>query len=121
VIDARRLPTRAGRDAGRVDPGFCNVEVSIVFDAAAWKRLTPAQREFLETQRVWLERTNLESAARDVTTERARQQAAGIQTLRCSPADEQRYLKLANDGAWDAIAEASPKHGPKLRELFGPK
>ena len=105
----------------RVDPGFYNVEVSIVFNLAAWRRLTPAQREFLETQRAWLEKTNLEIASRDIVVERARQQAAGIQVLRFSPADEARYVKLANDGAWDSVMEASPKYGAALRERFGPK
>lgn len=30
-------------------------------------------------------------------------------------------MKLANDGAWDSVMEASPKYGAALRERFGPK
>ena len=128
VVDGYGWPLMGIFDLGwqertryRVDPGFYNVEVSIYFNLAAWRRLTPPQREFLEKQREWLENANLQAAAKDIPAEREKQEKAGIQVIRFPAADEQRYLKMAYDSAWDGLIEVSPKNGPMLRSLFVPK
>jgi len=102
----------------RVDPGFYSVEVGMVMSAASWKKLTPAQRGFLEKQVASLEAHNLERARADVEAEKARHQAAGIQPVVFTPEQTRQYLKSAGDTAWAGLVKTSPVHGPKLRQLM---
>lgn len=105
----------------RLEPGFYAIELGVMFSAATWKKLTPAQREFLEKQGAWLESLNVDMAAKDAPAEIKRQQEAGIQVVKLPPDQARILVKTANDAAWDAIVKASPQHGPKLREMLAPK
>jgi TRAP-type transport system periplasmic protein len=105
----------------RLEPGFYAVELGIQFSGAAWKKLTPAQREFLEKQAAWLESQLAEQTRTDSAAEIKKQQDAGIQVVKMSDADAKVFLKNAYDAAWDGIVKASPTHGPKLRSMMAPK
>lgn len=105
----------------RVEPGFYAVEVGVMFNANAWRRLTPAQREFLEKQAAWLESLNTEMGTRDAPAEIKRQQDAHIEVIRLDDAQAKLLLRTANDAAWNAVEAASPKHGAKLRQMMAPK
>jgi TRAP-type C4-dicarboxylate transport system substrate-binding protein len=105
----------------RVDPGFYTIELGVVFSANAWKKLSPAQRSFLEKQGAWLESLNAEDAARDVPAELKKQEAAGIQTIKLDPAQATAMLKTASDAAWDGIVRTSPTYGQTLRNMMAPK
>ncbi len=65
----------------RIDPGFYTIEQGVVFSANTWKKLTPAQRAFMEKQAAWLESLNAEDATRDAPAELKKQADAGIQTI----------------------------------------
>ena len=105
----------------RIDPGFYSLELGIVFSAATWKKLTPAQRAFLEKQGAALEAELNEIAAKDAATDMKRQQDAGIQTIRLDAAQSKAYLAAAYGAAWDGIVKTSPVHGAKLRQTMQPK
>jgi TRAP-type C4-dicarboxylate transport system substrate-binding protein len=105
----------------RLEPGFYAVELGIQFSGAAWKKLTPAQRDFLEKQAAWLEAQLAEQTRTDSAAEIKKQQDAGIQVVKMSDADAKVFLKNAYDAAWDGIVKASPTHGPKLRSMMAPK
>jgi TRAP-type C4-dicarboxylate transport system substrate-binding protein len=105
----------------RLEPGFYAIELGIQFSAATWKKLTPAQRTFLEKQAAWLEAQNLEQAKIDSAAEIKRQTAAGIQVVKLEDAQAKTFVKNAYDAAWDGIVKASPAHGAKLRGLMAPK
>jgi TRAP-type C4-dicarboxylate transport system substrate-binding protein len=105
----------------RLEPGFYTVEVGVVFNLNAWRKLTPAQRDFLDKQAVWLEGLNAETASKDVPAEIKRQQAAKIEVIKLDDAQSAALLKAAYDAAWNAVVASSPTHGPKLRELMAPK
>ena len=105
----------------RLEPGFYAIELGVMFSANTWKKLTPQQKEFLEKQAAWLESLNTDMATKDAPAEIKKQQDAGIQVVRLSPAEAQKLVKTANDAAWDAIVKASPQHGAKLREMLAPK
>ena len=105
----------------RVDPGFYRLELGVVFSANTWKKLSPAQREFMEKQGAWLEGLNAEDAARDGAAELKKQEAAGIQAIKLDAAQSAAMLKTASDAAWDGIVRSSPTHGPVLRNMLAPK
>ncbi len=105
----------------RVEPGFYAIELGVVFNANTWRKLTPAQREFLEKQGAWLEGLNAEMATKDAPAEIKKQQDAGIQVIKLPPDQAQKLVKTANDAAWDAVVKASPAHGQKLRDMLAPK
>ncbi|MFN0041125.1 MAG: TRAP transporter substrate-binding protein DctP [Burkholderiales bacterium] len=105
----------------RIEPGFYFLELGVVFNAASWRKLTPAQREFLEKQAAWLESLNADIATRDAPAEIKRQKEAGIELIRLDPTEAQALAKAANDAAWNAVMAASPRHGARLRELMAPK
>ena len=105
----------------RLEPGFYTIELGIQFSANTWKKLTPAQRSFLEKQGAWLESENAEIARRDSAEEIKKQTAAGIQVVKMDDAQAKIFLKTSMDAAWDGIVKASPTHGAKLREMMAPK
>jgi TRAP-type C4-dicarboxylate transport system substrate-binding protein len=104
----------------RVDPGFYDAEVSLLVNLDTWKRLTPAQRDYLTKQARALEAQNdfWKTYAQD---EIKRQQQAGIETIRFEGAQAQQYVDKAYEAGWAGVLKASPEHGPKMRELFAKK
>ena len=105
----------------RVEPGFYYIELGVVFSANSWRKLTAAQRQFLEKQAQWLESLNADMPGKDAPAEIKRQQAAGIQTIQLSAQHAQTLIKTANDAAWNGVEASSPMHRAKLREMMAPK
>lgn len=105
----------------RIEPGFYSVEAGVIFNANSWNKLTPAQREFLDKQRIWLESLNVDMGGKDAQAEIKRQREAGIEIIKLDDAQGKIFVKTAYDAAWNAIVAASPQHGPKLREMMAPK
>jgi TRAP-type C4-dicarboxylate transport system substrate-binding protein len=104
----------------RVDPGFYDAEVSIIVNLDRWKKLTPAQRDYLTRQGLALEGRNGIWAAYGAEETR-RQAAAGIQTIRFDDATTKAYLQKAYEAGWAGVAKASPEWGPKLKAQFEKK
>jgi len=101
----------------RVEPGFYDAEVSMVLNLDAWKRLSAAQREFLQRQMLALEARNAEWK-KNAADETERQAQAGIQVIRFDAQQAKSFRDLAYEVGWAAQIKASPEHGPKLRELL---
>jgi TRAP-type C4-dicarboxylate transport system substrate-binding protein len=101
----------------RVDPGFYDAEVSLIVNLDAWKKFTPAQREFLTRQALSLESRN-EYWKVYAQQETERQAKAGIQVITLDGAQAKRYVAQAYETGWAGIIKVSPQHGPKMRELF---
>jgi len=101
----------------RVDPGFYNAEVSLIFNLDKWKALTAAQRTYLTRQALAFEAQNAEWAKFNAD-ETQRQAKAGIQTIRFDAATSRQYVDKAYEVGWASIIKASPEHGPKMKALF---
>jgi len=104
----------------RVEPGFYNIELGIVFSAKAWNALTPAQKAFLEKQVAWVEGLNADMSAKDAPADIKRQADAGIQVIKLPDAEAKRFLQVSMDAGWAGVAAAAPAHAAKLRELMAP-
>jgi len=100
----------------RVDPGFYDAEVSIIVNHDAYRKLTPAQKAFLDKQALALEAMNTfwKTYAADET---ARQQKAGIQAIRFDAAGTKAYVDKAYDAGWAGAMKANPEFAKKLKTL----
>lgn len=101
----------------RVDPGFYNAEVSLVVNLDTWKKLTVAQRDFLQKQAAALEAQN-DFWKQYADDETKRQAQAGLKTIRFDAATAKQYVDRAYDVGWAGAIKASPEHGPKLKQLL---
>ena len=92
----------------RVDPGFYDAEVSILMNLDAYKKLQPKQKAFLEKQILALEAMNTvwKTYAAEET---ARQEKAGIQTIRFDAAGTKTYVDKAYDAGWAGAMKANPE------------
>jgi TRAP-type C4-dicarboxylate transport system substrate-binding protein len=104
----------------RVEPGFYNIELGIIFSAKTWNALTPAQREFLNKQVAWVEGLNTDMAAKDAPADIKRQADAGIQVIKLPDAEAKKLLTLSMEAGWDGIMKTSPQHGARLKQLMAP-
>ncbi len=100
----------------RVDPGFYDAEVSILMNLDAYKKLQPKQKAFLEKQILALEAMNTvwKTYAAEET---ARQEKAGIQTIRFDAAGTKTYVDKAYDAGWGSAMKANPEFAKKLKTL----
>jgi TRAP-type C4-dicarboxylate transport system substrate-binding protein len=104
----------------RVDPGFYNIELGIVFSAKTWNGLTAAQRDFLNKQVAWIEAQSATMATVDGPADVKRQADAGIQTIKLPDAEAKRMLALSQEAGWAGILATSPQHGAELRKRMAP-
>ena len=127
VVDGYGWPLLGVFDLGwhektkfRVDPGFYNIELGVIFSAKTWNALTPAQRDFLNKQVAWLEAKNADMAGKDAAADLKRQAEAGIQTIKLPDAEARKLLALSLEAGWAGVIASSPTHGPRLRQLMAP-
>ena len=104
----------------RVDPGFYNIELGVIFSAKSWNALTAPQRDFLNKQVAWLEAMNADMAGKDAAADIKRQAEAGIQVIQLPKAEADKLLKLSQEAGWEGVIKASPQHGPRLKQLMAP-
>jgi TRAP-type C4-dicarboxylate transport system substrate-binding protein len=127
VVDGYGWPLLGVFDLGwhektkfRVDPGFYNIELGVIFSAKSWNALSAAQRDFLNKQVAWLEAKNADMAGKDAAADIKRQAEVGIQTIKLPEAEARKLQALSLEAGWAGVIAASPTHGPRLRQLMAP-
>jgi TRAP-type C4-dicarboxylate transport system substrate-binding protein len=101
----------------RVDPGFYDAEVSIVMNLPAYKKLSDAQRAYLNKQVLALEGEN-GFWTRYAKEETERQEKAGIQAIRFDAASAKAFRDKAYEVAWASAAKQSPDVAATFKPLF---
>jgi TRAP-type C4-dicarboxylate transport system substrate-binding protein len=104
----------------RVDPGFYDAEVSLIMNLPAYRRLTQAQRDYLHKQVQALEAENT-FWARYTADEVARQQKAGIETIKFDEAASKAFVDKAYQTGWANAEKQSPEIAGQFKALFAPK
>ena len=101
----------------RVDPGFYDAEVSLTMNLPAYKKLTEAQRNYLQKQLLALEAQNIfwTQYGKDET---AKQEKTGIQTIKFDAATSRAFHNKAYDVGWAAAAKQSPEVAARFKPLF---
>ncbi len=101
----------------RIDPGFYDAEVSLIMNLAAYKKLAPAQLAFLNKQVLALEAENT-FWTKYAAEETARQEKAGIETIRFDAATAKAYRDKAYDVGWASASKQSPEVAASFKALF---
>lgn len=101
----------------RIDPGFYDAEVSLIMNLPAYKKLTDAQRNYLQKQLLALEAENTFWVKYGID-ETARQAKTGIQTISFDAATSKAYKDKAYDIAWTSAAKQSPEIAARFKSLF---
>jgi TRAP-type C4-dicarboxylate transport system substrate-binding protein len=101
----------------RVDPGFYDAEVSLIMNLPAYKKLTDAQRSYLEKQLLALEAENT-FWTRYAQEETARQEKAGIQTISFDAATAKSFRDKAYEIAWAGASKQNPEVAARFKPLF---
>ena len=101
----------------RVDPGFYDAEVSLTMNLPAYKKLTDAQRAYLQKQLLALEAENT-FWAKYTTEEIARQEKAGIQTIAFDASTAKAFRDKAYEVGWASAAKQSPEIAARFKPLF---
>lgn len=101
----------------RVDPGFYDAEVSLIMNLPAYRRLSEAQRTFLNRQVLALEAENT-FWVKYAADETARQAKAGIQTITFDAATSKAFRDRAYEIGWAGAAKQSPEVAARFRALF---
>lgn len=101
----------------RIDPGFYDAEVSLIMNLPAYKKLSGAQHAYLQKQLLALEAENT-FWARYTTDEVARQEKAGIQTIKFDPATAKAFRDKAYEVGWASATRQSPEVAARFKTLF---
>jgi TRAP-type C4-dicarboxylate transport system substrate-binding protein len=104
----------------RIDPGFYDAEVSLVMNLAAYKKLSDAQRAYLNKQVLAFEAENT-FWTKYAADEIARQDKAGIQAIKFDAATAKAFRDKAYQVAWEAAAKQSPDIAARFKPLFAGK
>lgn len=104
----------------RIDPGFYDAEVSLIMNLPAFNKLTAPQKAYLQKQVVALEAENT-FWAKYTAEEVARQQKAGIETIKFDAASSKAFHDKAYQVGWASAEKQSPEIARRFKALFAPK
>lgn len=102
----------------RVDPGFYDADIHILFNSNAYAKLSDDQKQIVSKLAVEWENKGAEMAKADTEKARKSQDEKGIKPITFSDAETATWAKSAQDAGWASIVKASPTHGPELRKLL---
>ncbi|MGV3493970.1 MAG: TRAP transporter substrate-binding protein DctP [Ramlibacter sp.] len=104
----------------RIDPGFYDAEVSLIMNLPAFNKLTAPQKAYLQKQVLALEAENT-FWAKYTAEEVARQQKAGIETIKFDAASSKAFHDKAYQVGWASAEKQSPDIAKRFKALFAPK
>lgn len=104
----------------RIDPGFYDAEVSLIMNLPAYNKLSAPQRAYLQKQLLALEAENT-FWTKYTADEVARQQKAGIETIKFDAATTKSFHDKAYQVGWASAEKQSPDIAKRFKPLFAPK
>lgn len=124
VVDGYAWPLWGIKDLGllevtkyRVEPGFYNAEISILFNENSWNNLSEDQRKILQEATIETENWFIEYRNKIDDAQRAIQQEAGIEALTFSEEESKAFVETADQAGWDVVLKNSPEYGERIKEL----
>jgi TRAP-type C4-dicarboxylate transport system substrate-binding protein len=125
VVDGYCWPSVGIRDWGWdkatkyvIDPGFFNVPNPVLINLKTWNNLSKKLQDILNEAGVEGEKKAVAHFADLAKKERPILEKEGIEVIELSPAEKEKFLKVAYDEGWKDILEKSPQTGAKLKDLL---
>ena len=120
VVQGYGWPSWGVKDMGwlpvtkyRYGPGFFNVNVNVLVNLDAWKKLGDPQKKLLNEMAAWLDDEWPKWRAAQDADEDKIQKDAGVQYVDLGA----WFSKRAHDAYWADLEKKSPQHIPHLRKL----
>jgi TRAP-type C4-dicarboxylate transport system substrate-binding protein len=120
VVQGYGWPSWGVKDMGwlpvtkyRYGPGFFNVNVNVLVNLDAWKKLGDPQKKLLNEMAAWLDDEWPKWRAAQDAVEDKIQKDAGVQYVDLGA----WFSKRAHDAYWADLEKKSPQHIPHLRKL----
>lgn len=98
----------------RVEPGYYNVAINILFNNDTWSKLSDEERKILEEAALWLDSELPAFNETENASNLAAQDAAGIVAFDAGP----DFARKAEDIYWEELLKIDPIRGAELRKLF---
>lgn len=100
----------------RVEPGFYDTDLNMVFSLNTWNRLTDKHKKLFTDLRDKYE-ANAKSITQGWATEaRKKMEAAGMKVVELKGVEGEKFSKAAVDTAWEQVISRDPAIGKRLRK-----
>lgn len=102
----------------RVDPGFYDVDMTILANKQRWDTLSEEAQVLISEAAIKLEQDATANDAGLNEEVAAKQIENGFEAIEFTGDDRTTWLSTARKAGWDGVNAVSPEHGPKLRSYF---
>ena len=102
----------------RVDPGFYDVDLQFIVNAAAWDGLSEESRKLIEGEALAIEAAATTGDPELAAKVAAKQAAENFEIITFTGADAEAYLNASRDAGWAGVAGTDAALAEKLRPLF---
>ena len=102
----------------KLEPGFYQVETSILANLAKWNGLSEKARNLVQSVAIEWEQKTVDDRAAQMKAEEAALVKGGIKTVSLSPAVAKAFVDRANQHAWEKIAKRDPSNIEALKKIF---
>ncbi len=124
TVDGFAWPLLGARERGwtdstkyLIDHPFYGMDATILLNMDAWNKLSKANQEKLLDLTEEFERDMVAHFNQEMERERGQLREAGVQFVRFSDADAQKYIKMADDAYWENLEEKVPDLIPDLKRV----
>ena len=109
----------------RVDPEFYNTDIGIIVNKDSWDGLTQESRDLIQEVVIEWEQKSFDERQADKEADEAKLLEGGMEFVPMSEEGAEKYLKLADDAAWDRMKTRLEEMGDtesydKLRATYHP-
>ncbi|MDP2969422.1 MAG: hypothetical protein Q8P64_09505, partial [Deltaproteobacteria bacterium] len=101
-----------------IEPAFYQVDVMTLVHIQAWNKLPKDMQEVLNASIQEMEREASEHFAKLISQDREKIKKKGVQEVRLSGEEAERYLQTAYEASWREVLKKDQASGAQLRDLL---
>jgi TRAP-type C4-dicarboxylate transport system substrate-binding protein len=101
-----------------IEPAFYQVDVIALVHINAWNKLPKDLQDALNISMQEVEREAFEHFAKLISQDREKIKKKGVQEIKLSGEDGEKYLQTAYEASWKEVLRKDPQLGAQLRDLL---
>ncbi|HUL37555.1 MAG TPA: TRAP transporter substrate-binding protein DctP [Thermodesulfobacteriota bacterium] len=101
-----------------IEPAFYQVDVIALVHINAWNKLPKDLQDALNISMQEVEREAFEHFAKLISQDREKIKKKGVQEIRLSGEEGEKYLQTAYEASWKEVLRKDPQLGAQLRDLL---